>query len=211
MGDTMGCGVVSIRVNRHFSRHGKLGPPEGRELGLVYTIRKAPADNGTLRRGTTSDERKGRPCWRFHCPAWWSNSQENMQINYLQRLTRKLRLGVHSSEPERVPTQPKSNWFRWSGPPSSWWRRLGSASPKAGPRLVRKTQVAPAALGTPCLCGTRPARPKPHEKTAGWSAGRSAVLPVVEPLRTLHRNEFSLRRRWAALVILRNSTIQPDQ
>src|SRR6266481_1612990 len=92
MGDTMGCGVVSIRVNRHFSRHGKLGPPEGRELGLVYTIRKAPADNGTLRRGTTSDERKGRPCWRFHCPAWWSNSQENMQINYLQRLTRKLRL-----------------------------------------------------------------------------------------------------------------------
>src|SRR6266436_5029875 len=93
MGDTMGCGVVSIRVNRHFSRHGKLGPPEGRELGLVYTIRKAPADNGTLRRGTTSDERKGRPCWRFHCPAWWSNSQENMQINYLQRLTRKLRLG----------------------------------------------------------------------------------------------------------------------
>src|SRR5947207_2736424 len=53
---------------------------------------KAPADNGTLRRGTTSDERKARPCWRFHCPAWWSNSQENMQINYLQRLTRKLRL-----------------------------------------------------------------------------------------------------------------------
>src|SRR6266853_7030325 len=93
MGDTMGCGVVSIRVNRHFSRHGKLGPQEGRELGLVYTIQKAPADNGTLRRGTTSDERKGHPCWRFHCPAWWSNSQENMQINYLQRLTRKLRLG----------------------------------------------------------------------------------------------------------------------
>src|SRR6267143_123142 len=98
MGDTMGCGVVSIRVNRHFSRHGKLGPQEGRELGLVYTIRKAPADNGTLRRGTTSDERKGRPCWRFHCPAWWSNSQENMQINYLQRLTRKLRLGGNSPE-----------------------------------------------------------------------------------------------------------------
>src|SRR6266404_4913630 len=79
MGGTMGCGVVAIRVNRHFSRHGKLGPPEGRELGLVYTIRKAPADNGTLRRGTTSDERKGRPCWRFHCPAWWSNSQENIR------------------------------------------------------------------------------------------------------------------------------------
>src|SRR6266700_4662028 len=94
MGDTMGCGVVSILVNRHFSRHGRLGPQEGRELGLVYTIQKAPADNGTLRRGTTSDERKGRPCWRFHCPAWWSNSQENMQINYLQRLTRKLRLGL---------------------------------------------------------------------------------------------------------------------
>src|SRR5947207_11190416 len=92
MGDTMGCGVVSIRVNRHFSRHGKLGPQEGKGLGLVYTSQKAPADNGTLRRGTTSDERKGRPCWRFHCPAWWSNSQENMQINYLQRLTRKLRL-----------------------------------------------------------------------------------------------------------------------
>src|SRR5258707_8292181 len=92
MGDTMGCGVVSIRVNRHFSRHRKLGPQEGRELGLVYTIQKAPADDGTLRRGKTSDERKGRPCWRFHCPAWWSNSQENMQINYLQRLTRKLRL-----------------------------------------------------------------------------------------------------------------------
>src|SRR6266480_3781521 len=63
MGDTMGCGVVSIRVNRHFSRHGKLGPQEGRGLGLVYTSQKAPADNGTLRRGTTSDERKGRPCW----------------------------------------------------------------------------------------------------------------------------------------------------
>jgi len=31
-GGTMGCGVVSIRVNRHFSRHGKLGPQEGREL-----------------------------------------------------------------------------------------------------------------------------------------------------------------------------------
>src|SRR2546421_5973850 len=94
MGDTMGCGVVFIRVNRHFSRHGKLGPQEGRELGLVYTNQKAPADNGTLRRGTTSDERKGRPCWLFHCPAWWSNSQENMQINYLQRLTRKLRLVI---------------------------------------------------------------------------------------------------------------------
>src|SRR6266480_3274988 len=94
MGDTMGCGVVSIRVNRHFSRHGKLGPQEGKGLGLVYTSQKAPADNGTLRRGTTSDERKGRPCWRFHCPAWWSNSQENMQINYLQRLTRKLRLAA---------------------------------------------------------------------------------------------------------------------
>src|SRR5213078_3172846 len=92
MGDTMGCGVVSIRVNRHFSNHGKLGPQEGKGLGLVYSSQKAPADNGTLRRGTTSDERKGRPCWRFHCPAWWSNSQENMQINYLQRLTRKLRL-----------------------------------------------------------------------------------------------------------------------
>src|SRR5260370_39559103 len=92
MGDTMGCGVVSIRVNRHFSRHRKLGPQEGRELVLVYTIQKAPADDGTLRRGTTSDERKGHPCWRFHCLAWWSNSQENMQINYLQRLTRKLRL-----------------------------------------------------------------------------------------------------------------------
>src|SRR5882672_5512279 len=111
MGDTMGCGVVSIRVNRHFSRHGKLGPQEGRELGLVYTIRKAPADNGTFRRGTTSDERKGRPCWRFHCPAWWSNSQENMQINYLQRLTRKLRLerrniskGVPSVPRYRVPS-----------------------------------------------------------------------------------------------------------
>src|SRR5437016_5497981 len=100
MGDTMGCGVVSICVNRHFSRHGKLGPQEGRELGLVYTIQKAPADNGTLRRGTTSDERKGRPCWRFHCPAWWSNSQENMQINYLQRLTRKLRLGWGTMFPD---------------------------------------------------------------------------------------------------------------
>src|SRR5437762_13189965 len=60
---------------------------------------KAPADNGTLRRGTTSDERKARPCWRFHCPAWWSNSQENMQINYLQRLTRKLRLAARCRHP----------------------------------------------------------------------------------------------------------------
>src|SRR5882672_574974 len=108
MGDTMGCGVVSIRVNRHFSRHGKLGPQEGRELGLVYTIRKAPADNGTLRRGTTSDERKGRPCWRFHCPAWWSNSQENMQINYLQRLTRKLRLAPERNRPPREQSFPRS-------------------------------------------------------------------------------------------------------
>src|SRR6266513_3603165 len=107
MGDTMGCGVVSIRVNRHFSRHGKLGPQEGRELGLVYTSQKAPADNGTLRRGTTSDERKGRPCWRFHSPAWWSNSQENMQINYLQRLTRKLRLAA--------PFGSKSGQQGWSG------------------------------------------------------------------------------------------------
>src|SRR5258706_10410176 len=116
MGDTMGCGVVSIRVNRHFSRHGKLGPQEGRELGLVYTIRKAPADNGTFRRGTTSDERKGRPCWRFHCPAWWSNSQENMQINYLQRLTRKLRLGslIPVATPSLIPfnsrSYPETSW-----------------------------------------------------------------------------------------------------
>src|SRR5258706_13202931 len=80
MGDTMGCGVVSIRVNRHFSRHGKLGPQEGRELGLVYTIRKAPADNGTLRRGTTSDERKGRPCCRFNYPACGPNSQKNIRL-----------------------------------------------------------------------------------------------------------------------------------
>ena len=94
MGDTISCGVISSLVNRHSSRHGKLGPQEGRELVLVYTIQKAPADNGTLRRGTTSDERKGRPCWRLHCPDWWSNSQENMQINYLQRLTRKLRLAL---------------------------------------------------------------------------------------------------------------------
>jgi hypothetical protein len=101
MGSTMGCGAVSSRVNRHFSRHGKLGPQEGRELGLVYTIQKAPADNGTLRRATTSDEGKGRPCWRFHCLAWWSNSQENMQINYLQRLTRKLRLVLFSVGDER--------------------------------------------------------------------------------------------------------------
>src|SRR6266403_4643187 len=108
MGDTMGCGVVSIRVNRHFSRHGKLGPQEGRELGLVYTIRKAPADNGTLRRGTTSDERKGRPCWRFHCPAWWSNSQENMQINYLQRLTRKLGLDPALYDTRRVVDEPSA-------------------------------------------------------------------------------------------------------
>src|SRR6266480_4284799 len=109
MGDTMGCGVVSIRVNRHFSRHGKLGPQEGKGLGLVYTSQKAPADNGTLRRGTTSDERKGRPCWRFHCPAWWSNSQENMQINYLQRLTRKLRLEGQYEFPSerRLPSYPQ--------------------------------------------------------------------------------------------------------
>ncbi len=131
MGDTMGCGVVSIRVNRHFSRHGKLGPQEGKGLGLVYTSQKAPADNGTLRRGTTSDERKGRPCWRFHCPAWWSNSQENMQINYLQRLTRKLRLVPENSSATAVdfryaprlsqaticfPDDPKKPW--WAKPAS---------------------------------------------------------------------------------------------
>ena len=112
MGDTMGCGVVSIRVNRHFSRHGKLGPQEGKGLGLVYTSQKAPADNGTLRRGTTSDERKGRPCWRFHCPAWWSNSQENMQINYLQRLTRKLRL-ERPIPPRPIHGLPHIPWW-WS-------------------------------------------------------------------------------------------------
>jgi hypothetical protein len=51
MGNPMGCGVVSSFVNRHFSRNGKLGPQEGRELGLVYTIQKAPADNGTSGEG----------------------------------------------------------------------------------------------------------------------------------------------------------------
>jgi hypothetical protein len=109
MGDTMGCGVVSSRLYRHFSRHGKWGPQEGREPGLVYTIQKAPAHNGTPRRGTTSDERKGRPCWRLHCPAWWSNSQENMQINYLLRLTRKLRLD--SSTPPQCDRSPSSGFL----------------------------------------------------------------------------------------------------
>src|SRR6266403_2033990 len=70
--------------------------------------------------------------------------------------------GVHSTEPERVPTQRQNSWFRLSAPPSSLWRRLDIASRKGGPRLERKTKVAAAALGTLCLCGTPPARPKRH-------------------------------------------------
>src|SRR5882762_10193769 len=120
-------------------------------------------------------------------------------------------LRAHSTEPERVPTPHQNNWFRSSAPPSSWWRRLDSASPKAAPRLGRKTRVAPAALGTLGLCDTRPARPKRHEKPAGWSAGRSVVFPVAELRRISLRNEFFLRRRWAVPVILRNSTTQLDR
>src|SRR5260370_614755 len=48
-------------------------------------------------------------------------------------------LQAHSTEPERVPTQHQNNWFRSSVPPSSLWRRLDNGSPKAGPRLERKT------------------------------------------------------------------------
>src|SRR5882672_12755983 len=142
MGDTMGCGVVSIRVNRHFSRHGKLGPQEGRELELVYTIRKAPGDNGTLRRGTTSDERKGRPCWRFHCPAWWSNSQENMQINYLQRLTRKLRLGDGNEDGCAGATEDVRSVKRVGGRLRG---RDGNASPSNGADIRGNNHIRSAA------------------------------------------------------------------
>src|SRR5208283_6138176 len=71
---------------------GNSGRGRERELGLVYTIQMAPADNGALRRGITSGERKGRHCWRFHCHAWQSVRRRNLQINYILRLTRKLRL-----------------------------------------------------------------------------------------------------------------------
>src|SRR5437762_4757402 len=92
---------------------------------------KAPADNGTLRRGTTSDERKARPCWRFHCPAWWSNSQENMQINYLQRLTRKLRLVPENSSATAVdfryaPRLSQATICFPDNPKKPWWAKPAS-------------------------------------------------------------------------------------
>src|SRR6266478_1294117 len=89
--------------------------------------------------------------------------------------------GAHSTEPERVPTQHQNSWSRLSAPPSSLWRRLDSASPRVGPRLQQKTQVAPVALGTLCLCGTRPVRPRRHGKPAEWSADKPALLPVAAP------------------------------
>src|SRR2546426_12612929 len=90
-------------------------------------------------------------------------------------------LRANSPEPEQPPTQPQSNWFRSSVPPSSWRPRLDSACQKAGPRLERRAPVAAAALGTPGPYDTRLARPKLHEKPAGWSADRPAVLPVAAP------------------------------
>src|SRR5208283_2495389 len=92
---------------------GNSGRGRERELGLVYTIQMAPADNGALRRGITSGERKGRHCWRFHCHAWQSVRRRNLQINYILRLTRKLRLGL--------PLPHKSFWpFVTGWPP--WFR-----------------------------------------------------------------------------------------
>src|SRR6267143_5449315 len=46
--------------------------------------------------------------------------------------------GAHSTEPERVPTQHRNSWSRLLTPPSSWWRRLDSASLKVAPHLERK-------------------------------------------------------------------------
>src|SRR6267143_3419089 len=90
-------------------------------------------------------------------------------------------LHVRSTEPERVPTRPQSRWFRWSTPPGNWRLHLDSASQKVAPRLELRAPVAAGTLGIPGPCGTQPVRQRPHEKLAGSSVDKSAVLPVAAP------------------------------
>src|SRR3979411_3023038 len=90
-------------------------------------------------------------------------------------------LQVRSTEPERVPARQQSHWFRWSTPPGNWRLRRDSASQKVAPRLELREPVAVGNLGIPGPCGTQPVRPRPHEKLAGSSVDKSAVLPVAAP------------------------------
>jgi hypothetical protein len=92
MRNTRGCGAVFSSINRHFSRHWRLGPWDGKELELVYTVQKTPADNGTLRRGITSQSEKGVITGDFTALLAGLHTKVKNQRSSFLLLTRKLRL-----------------------------------------------------------------------------------------------------------------------
>src|SRR2546429_2281116 len=93
MRNTRGCGTVSTCVNRHFSRHERFGRLGQESVRISIYNPKTPAYKRTIRRATTSDERKGRNYWRFHCSACRSAYKAKNQRSSFLPLTRKLRLG----------------------------------------------------------------------------------------------------------------------
>src|SRR5439155_23250550 len=94
MRNTRGCGTVSTCVNRHFSRHERFGRLGQESVRISIYNPKTPAYKRTIRRATTSDERKGRNYWRFHCSACRSAYKAKNQRSSFLPLTRKLRLGL---------------------------------------------------------------------------------------------------------------------
>src|SRR5438552_8121827 len=92
MRNTRGCGTVSTCVNRHFSRHERFGRLGQESVRISIYNPKTPAYKRTIRRATTSDERKGRNYWRFHCSACRSAYKAKNQRSSFLPLTRKLRL-----------------------------------------------------------------------------------------------------------------------
>src|SRR5437667_1098089 len=92
MRNTRGCGTVSTCVNRHSSRHERFGRLGQESVRISIYNPKTPAYKRTIRRATTSDERKGRNYWRFHCSACRSAYKAKNQRSSFLPLTRKLRL-----------------------------------------------------------------------------------------------------------------------
>src|SRR5438876_1819276 len=99
MRNTRGCGTVSTCVNRHFSRHERFGRLGQESVRISIYNPKTPAYKRTIRRATTSDERKGRNYWRFHCSACRSAYKAKNQRSSFLPLTRKLRLVPEDSDP----------------------------------------------------------------------------------------------------------------
>src|SRR2546427_10026246 len=101
MRNTRGCGTVSTCVNRHFSRHERFGRLGQESVRISIYNPKTPAYKRTIRRATTSDERKGRNYWRFHCSACRSAYKAKNQRSSFLPLTRKLRLDERPASADR--------------------------------------------------------------------------------------------------------------